>query len=185
MLKRITLTFVLINILFVNLATASDGLFYVQPSLLLQSITADTGNYRGISPKFAAGYGTVLGQGFYLAGELGISGGTLEITKNTFVAKSGVDSNRTVDFAIIPGVMISQNSLVFARTGVTNSKFNELNDNSTGYELGIGLQMALLNSWLIRGEYYYSGYDNAGNDTYKTSSLTADNFVFGVVYSFR
>src|SRR6185437_3740542 len=105
---RFDLLKIILSVLFVtytNLSYASNSSVYLYPNVLLQSVTSDDSNYRGISPKLALGYGTILGQSFFLAAEVSATIGTAELSNNTDILGTSVRVNRSYDFSILPGML--------------------------------------------------------------------------------
>ncbi len=166
---------------YTNLSYASNSSIYLYPNVLLQSITSDDSSYRGISPKLALGYGTILGQSYFLAGEVSATVGTVELSNNTDTTGTSVRVNRSYDFSFLPGMLFSENTLGFIRLGVVSSNFSAPNDTVSGGEIGVGLQFAILNCWYIRGEYYYTTY----SATKDVGTPVSDTFALGAVYTFN
>lgn len=166
---------------YTNLSYASNSSIYLYPNVLLQSITSDDSSYRGLSPKLALGYGTVLGQSFFLAGEVSATIGTAELSNNTGTTGTSVRVNRSYDFSVLPGMLFSENTMGFLRLGVVSSNFSQPNATAAGGEIGVGLQFAVLNCWYIRGEYFYTAY-SAIKDV---GTPVSDTFALGAVYTFN
>lgn len=159
---------------------ANTSSLYVYPNVLLQSITSEDSSYRGISPKLALGYGTILGQSFFLAGEVSAAIGTAELSNNTDTTGISLRVNRSYDFSLLPGILFSENTLGYLRLGVVSSNFSEPDKSTTGGEIGVGLQFAVLNCWYIRGEYFYTTYGAIEN----LGTPVSDTFALGAVYTF-
>ncbi len=150
-------------------------------------ITANTsssnavGSYRGVPFNVFAGYGGVINQSFYLAGELGATLGTADIQDN------GLKSSYGYGVSIIPGVMLSDHTLGFARAGVVRARFPKQNSNSTGGEFGVGLQTSLTQCLDLRAEYDFIAYRSisgkTGGKAYSVSPRS-DQFNLGLVYKF-
>lgn len=174
-----TILFALL-ITYMNMSYASNSSIYLYPNVLLQSITSDDSSYRGISPKLALGFGTILGQSFFLAGEVGATIGTAILSNNTGDTNTSLRVNRSYDFSILPGMLFSESTLGFLRLGVVTSNFSQFNENVMGGEIGVGLQFAVLNCLYLRGEYYYTAY-GASKDV---GTPVSDTFALGAVYTF-
>jgi opacity protein-like surface antigen len=143
------------------------------------------GAYRGVPFNVFAGYGGVISQSFYLAGELFGTVGTANISDNTQLKTSyGYGAS------IIPGVMLSDHTLAYARAGVLRSRFTNNNANSTqtGGQFGLGMQTSLTQNVDLRGEYDFVAYQSKN---YKLGTTTAsiaprsDTFTVGLVYKFE
>lgn len=176
----IKVTLFALFVTYTNLTYASNSGIYLYPNILLQSITSDDSSYRGLSPKLALGYGSLLGQSFFLAAEIGATIGTAQLSNNTDTTGVSLRVNRSYDFSILPGMLFSENTMGFLRLGVVSSNFSEPNETSTGGELGVGLQFMVINCWSIRGEYYYTSY----GATHDVGTPVSDTFALGAVYTF-
>ena len=165
--------------LFTNLTHA--GSFYLYPSALLQSITAEDSSYRGVSPRLGVGYGTILGQSFFLAGEAGAMVGTAILSNNIGDTGISLRVNRAYDFSLLPGMLFSEGTMGYLRLGVSSSNFTGPNEKVTGGILGVGLQLNVINCWFIRGEYFYTAYGPVSD----LGNPVSDTFALGVVYTFK
>lgn len=118
--------------------------------------SAFLGNYRGIPVNLFAGYGGVVSENFYLAGELD---GTITTAKlnNT----GGLKSTYAFGLSALPGIMLSDHTLAFARVGVNNTRFSQLEKNMVGGKFGAGMQTSLTQNVDLRGEYDYTIYRTA------------------------
>lgn len=165
---------------YTSMSYASNSSLYLYPNVLLQSITSDDSSYRGLSPKLALGYGTVLGQSFFLAGEVSATVGTAILSNNTDINGTSLRVNRSYDLSILPGMLFSENTMGFVRFGVVSSNFSSPNETVAGGEIGVGLQFAVLNCWYVRGEYFYTAYGSSQN----VGTPVSDTFALGAVYTF-
>ncbi|MDA8561590.1 hypothetical protein N9L02_00575 [Gammaproteobacteria bacterium] len=161
--------------------TCATGNFFLYPNVLLQTVTSNDSNYRGVSPKLAVGYGAILGQSFYLAGEASAAIGTAQISSN--ISTNGINAriNKTYDFSLLPGMFFSDNALVFVKLGAASSNFSTPNKYATGGELGLGLQFSILNCWHVRGEYFYTSYSSIEG----IKNPVSDTFALGAVFTFN
>jgi opacity protein-like surface antigen len=114
----------------------------------------NTQAYNGLYANGFAGYSLKAGQNnnLYLAGELFINTGTLPLNNNYY-------RRTTYGFgaSILPGLIIKQYTIAFARIGIANFRYNFSNSSFTGGQLGFGLQTAINPHWDVRGEYVYTG----------------------------
>jgi len=139
------------------------------------------GNYRGVPFNVFAGYGGIVNQNFYLAGELAATLATGDIQDN------GLKSSYGYGVSILPGVMLSDHTLAFGRAGIVRSRFPKQNSNSTGGELGLGLQTSLTQDIDLRGEYDFVAYraiNSTTNGTHYSTSPRSDQFNVALVYKF-
>lgn len=142
------------------------------------------GSFRGVPVNLFAGYGGNVNENFYLAGEVFGTVGTFNLTKNN----SGLKTDYTYGAAIIPGVMLSEQTLAYGRVGILKSHFPDASSNNrAGAQFGAGLQTTLAQNIDLRGEYDYIAYKSttarSGGNKF-TFSPRADQFNVGLVYKF-
>lgn len=137
------------------------------------------GNYRGIPFSVFAGYGGVLDQNFYLAGEAFGTIGTAEITNNY-----GLKTTYGYGASIVPGVLLSDHTVAFGRAGVVRTRFTDANTTRTGGQVGFGLQTNLTQNVDFRTEYDYTSYGTFNNNVGRVASPHADTFTVGLIYKF-
>lgn len=133
------------------------------------------GNFRGVPFSLFAGYGGILNQNFYLAGEVFGTPATAEISD-----KNLLKTTYSYGASVIPGVMLSDHTLAYGRVGVVRSRFSELNENANGAQFGFGLQTCLTQNIDLRAEYDFTAYKSVSN----VSSPRQDAFNLGLVYKF-
>lgn len=137
------------------------------------AVGGNPGVFRGIPVKLFAGYGTMLGQSFYLAGEVLGTLGTGDIsTSNNMKTSYGMGAS------VLPGVMLNDNAMMFVRAGVVRSRFPSVGKMSNGGQLGLGMQTSLTQNMDVRGEYTYTEYSNVG----AVKSPRTDEYTLGLVY---
>lgn len=166
---------------------------YVGASVGIINNTADVkangsnftgGAYRGVPFNLFAGYGGVISQSFYLAGELFGTVGTANISDNTQLKTSyGLGAS------VIPGIMLSDHTLAYARAGILRSRFPNGNGNTqTGGQFGLGMQTSLTQNVDLRGEYDFAAYQSKNYNLGTTTASVAprsDAFSVGLVYKFE
>lgn len=142
------------------------------------------GSYRGVPVNLFAGYGGSVNENFYLAGEIFGTAGTFNLTNN----KSDLKSDYTYGVAILPGALLSEQTVAYARLGVLKSHFPKgSNNNRAGAQFGAGLQTTLAQNVDLRGEYDYVAYKSVStrfNNNRVTVSPRADQFNVALVYKF-
>lgn len=111
-------------------------------------------NFRGLPFNLYAGYGGVISQNFYLAGEILATVGTINLD-NTY---GTVRSSYSYGVSILPGLMLSDHTLAFARLGVVRTHFNSIK--RVGGQVGLGLQTSVTQNIDVRGEYDYTAYSS-------------------------
>lgn len=137
------------------------------------AVGGNPGVFRGIPVKVFAGYGNMLSQAFYLAGELTATLGTGEIsTSNNMKTSYGFG------LSVLPGVMLNDNAMAYARVSYVKSRFSSLNSMVNGAQFGLGLQTSITQNMDVRGEYDYTDYANVG----AVRSPRADEYTVGLVY---
>lgn len=158
----------------------ANGSFYFGPSLILKNTISSYSNARQLSPRFSLGYGGLMSEGFYLAGEIFGMAGTIKVTNYTAVGANNVKNTNTFGFSIIPGIQISEYTIGYLRIGAVSARFPSVSKNAMGGQLGLGLQTSLTQAWDLRGEYVYTAYRSLNG----IGSAKADWFGVGLIYKF-
>lgn len=159
---------------------ATDPSPYVGASLGLNvnsSTNASFGNagvFRGLPLSIFAGFGGVVTESFYLAGEV-----TGTLTTGVISNKNKMKTNYGYGLSVLPGVMLNDNTLAFVRAGFVRTRFSDVNKMSTGGQFGFGMQSSITQNMELRGEYDYTSYANMGG----IKSPTTDAYTLGVVYN--
>jgi len=151
---------------------------YVGGSVGVDVNTNNNNNFRGVPFSVFGGYGTTVSQNIYLAGEVFGTVGTASLNDN------GLKSTYGYGVSVIPGLMLSDRVMAFARAGVVRTHFSPTgvrNTNDTGGQLGLGLQTGLTQNLDLRGEYDYTSYGKFSG----LSKVTSDQFSLGLVYRFE
>lgn len=149
-------------------------------------LTVNTGSssavdtyYRGIPVNLFAGYGGIVSDSFYLAGELNATAGTFDVSGyNTIKTSYGLG------LSILPGMMLSDHTMAFVRAGIVGSHFTNANENRFGGEAGFGLQTSLTQSLDLRGEYDWIAYKSTTANNF-TGTPRSDQFNLALVYNFN
>jgi opacity protein-like surface antigen len=179
MFKKILVTAVIASAM--NVAVASPvpyvgaSLGIVNNSTTSGVVNGSAGVFRGMPFSVLAGYGGVLSQGFYLAGELAGTVGTGEISNS-----NGLKTTYGYAASVVPGVMLSEHTLGFARAGVVRSRFSNVSSMATGGQFGVGMQAGLTQNVDLRGEYDFTAYRSVGN----VGAPRSDAFNLGLIYKF-
>ena len=151
---------------------------YMGASVAVKTNTANNTNYRGIPANLFLGFGANAGQGVYLGGEVSGTLGSVAMTDN------GLKSTYGYGVSFIPGIMISDHTMGYARLGLVRSHFSPQGASSntvSGAQFGLGLQTSLMQSWDLRGEYDYIAYNSLQG---VSGSPKTDEFNLGLVYKF-
>ena len=141
------------------------------------------GSYRSVPFNVFAGYGGVLTQNFYLAGEFTGTLTTIGVNDN-----GQVKSTYSYGLGILPGMMLNDRTLAFVRLGVVRTRFSEFNKSQTGGQIGFGLQTSLTQSVDLRGEYDFTAYRSVSDRYYGyrySASPRQDAFNLSLVYKFE
>jgi opacity protein-like surface antigen len=161
---------------------ASVGITNNTSTVKVEDNSFTGGAYRGVPFNVFAGYGGVVNQNFYLAGEISGTVGTANISENTQLKTSyGYGAS------IIPGLMLSDHTLAFARAGVVRSWFSSSESNTwqNGGQLGLGMQTSITQNVDLRTEYDFVAYEaksyTVGNSSASTAPR-ADQFNIALVY---
>ncbi|HTM63122.1 MAG TPA: outer membrane beta-barrel protein [Gammaproteobacteria bacterium] len=137
------------------------------------TVGGNPGVFRGVPVKLFAGYGSVLSQSFYLAGEFFATLGTAEISTSNLMKTS-----YGFGISALPGLMLNDNTMAYVRAGLVRSRFSSVNSMVTGGQLGLGLQTSVTQNMDLRGEYTYTDYKNVGT----INSPRTDEYTLGLVY---
>lgn len=154
-------------------------------------ITANTatsqtyGSYRGVPFNVFAGFGGLVYQNFFLAGELTATLGTAEISNH-----GAVQTNYGFGASLLSGFEFCDHTLIFARAGVVNTRFSRvrvpddsIRTNATGGEFGLGMQTALTPTIDIRGEYDFIAYRSISAGSY-SAKPRSDVATASLIYKF-
>jgi len=136
-------------------------------------------NFRGVPLNVFAGYGGVITQRFYLAGEFSGTIATAEISDD-----HGLKTNYGYGVSILPGYMLTDHTLGFVRGSVVRSRFSDVGKTQTGGQVGVGLQTTLTQNIDVRGEYDYTSYGSFNNSIGNISSPSSDAFNAALIYKF-
>lgn len=153
------------------------GAPYLGASIGVVDNIAKTASYRGAPLTINGGYGAVVNQSLYLAGEVFATIGTFTLTNNSFV--NNLQTTYGYGASFIPGVMISDHTMTYARLGVVKTRFTNYSKTVTGGQIGLGLQTSVTQNWDLRGEYDYTKYNK-----FSGISASTDAFNLGLVYKF-
>ena len=162
MLKKYIFTVLLMALS--SAATAYSRVYpYLGGSLGITANTATTntfGSFRGVPVSVFAGFGGIVYQNFFLAGELTGTLATAEISNH-----GAVQTNYGYGVSVLPGFEFCDHTLIFARLGAVRTHFSRvrvptdsIKTDVTGGQFGLGMQTALTPAIDIRGEYDFICY---------------------------
>jgi opacity protein-like surface antigen len=164
---------------FAAVAVSASAAPYVGFGTGVITNTATNTNYRGMPGNIFLGYGANIGQGVYLAGEVTGRFGAVTITDN------GLKSTYVYGLSFIPGLMISEHTLGYARIGLSRTHFSPQAPGQSatvaGINLGFGLQTGLTQNWDLRGEYVYTASRSVTN---VSGNPRTDETTLSLVYKF-
>lgn len=154
------------------------GAPYLGAGLGVVDNTSGSGNFRGAPLTVNAGYGATVNQTVYLGGEvLGVIG---TATLNNNPNSNNLRTTYGYGASFIPGIMMSDHTMTYARVGLVRSRFTKYSTTATGSQFGLGLQTNVTQNWDVRGEYDYTSYGR-----FSGVSPKADAFNIGLVYKFE
>jgi hypothetical protein len=133
------------------------GNTYVGGSLALQSVSAQSSRFHGWRPGVLIGYGDMLDDDYYLAGEFMYS--VAGAISNTYPNRN--DSLRLspgFTFSFIPGMVLTRTTMVYLRLALEVDKVAVSDKSLTGGLLGAGFEFLLTPSWSLRPEVDYTFY---------------------------
>lgn len=140
---------------------------------------ANTANYRGMPMNVFAGIGGIVAENVYLAGEVGATPTTADIGNENGMLKTTYSYGASV----LPGVMLSDHTMAFARVGAVETHFSNAGTTKAGFIGGIGMQTSVMQNVDIRGEYDYTGYHTLSHDDFRAAPHM-DAVNLGLVYKF-
>ena len=186
MFKKILVSFAMLTST-VGIAAAAGPAPYIGAGVGVTTNTSSNGFFgsnRGVPFNVLAGYGGVISDKFYLAGELNGTAGTAVLTDHGIVK-----TTYGYGASILPGVMLNERTLAFVRAGVVRSRFSELGKNQTGGQVGFGLQTNVTQNVDLRGEYDFTAYrsikQNFGGGFALSSAPRQDAFNVSLIYKFE
>lgn len=152
---------------------------------------------RGAIANIFGGYGAIVSQNIYLGGEafasLSSTESDVKIDSLNPHIKDSIRVKQSYGVSFIPGVMLSDHTMAYARVGVVRSRFEvkeatptasaTTRKTLTGGQLGVGMQTSLAQNLDLRGEYDYTRYRSATFGDNKLSPRT-DQFNLGLIYKF-
>jgi opacity protein-like surface antigen len=160
----------------INTNTSSSAAYGKNSSGFTLSAPA---NYRGVPFSACVGYGGVISDAYYLAGEVEGTVATADISNN-----NGLKTSYGYGASVIPGLMLSDHTLAFARAGVERTHFTNANTTQTGGKFGLGLQTTVTQNIDVRGEYDFTAYRSLNNSIGRVASPRSDAFNVGLIYKF-
>jgi opacity protein-like surface antigen len=148
-------------------------------------VNSGDGSYRSLNAQLFGGYGAMLNESWYLAGEIFGTPGNAKISDRPNSATATTYSYKTSwdwGLSIIPGYMLNNSTMAYLRGGWVQTRFNGSNVSQTksGWQLGAGMETAIAQNWDLRGEYVYSRFKNVNN----LGNVNSDRVNVGVVYKF-
>jgi opacity protein-like surface antigen len=177
MLKKLSLG----TIIFMASATLSyAGLFYMGPSLQYESVKGDGASYQTLSPRLTVGYAEKLEYPYYLAGEIfGVAGNI-----NGHPDDSDLKNTPSFGIAILPGMMISDNTFLYGRLGTVATSFAASDSYTWGGQIGAGVETAITDTWDIRTEYIFTQYGDVDGDS-SVGSPHSNLVAVGFIHRFK
>lgn len=174
-MKKKIFLFSLCTALTANFAFAETAP-YVGAGFGITTNTSENGNFRGMPFNLFAGYGGVLADCYYIAGEFFVIPGTISFSDH------GLKSTYDYGLSILPGLLLSDRTIVFVRGGVVRTRFNE-KETKTGGQVGLGMQVTLTQNIDMRYEYDFSAYGSF-NKKHSTQEPRNDTFNLAIIYKF-
>jgi opacity protein-like surface antigen len=111
--------------------------------------------YTGAEGTLFAGYSTIWQQ-MYAAFEVFAQNSATAIDYR--VPAGSARSNWNYGLSVLPGYLLTDQTLGYLRLGGVHSRFNNRSSHINGAQFGFGMQTALSNAWEIRGEWDFTCY---------------------------
>ena len=179
--------------------------FGVNHQLFEDKIEGATIDFGGTGAIFNvnAGYGALVAPRIYLGGEL-LANATTSNVEGMKLDDDSVSLKLKTKYSygasIIPGVMISDNTMAYARVGIVRTRFDVKQtadfdatdlfptgsdqNTVTGGQFGLGMQTKVINNVDLRGEYVYSSY-HSFNTMDNNIDPSSGQATVGVVYKIQ
>ncbi|WP_298626852.1 outer membrane beta-barrel protein [uncultured Legionella sp.] len=162
----------------------------------------------GVFGTLFAGYGTLVHDNYYLAGEANLNISTTQSRSynHEYYHQSFADTvikiKNSIGLSILPGYQFTSNTLFYGRLGITNSTFKEnttdislfnYTTKKTGFRYGLGVKQNITNRLALRMDYSRIDYASINTGTFdpvgkvrKTTQMTASQQLveFGLVVNF-
>lgn len=139
------------------------------------SVNGNAGVFRGVPVKAFLGFGGAINEDFFLAGEATATLGTFEMSN-----RNKMKTSYGYALSILPGLMMNDSTVAFARAGFTRIRFTNVNKMSSGALVGLGMQTSFTQHIDIRGEYDYTSFNEIGG----INTPRTDEYTLGMVYKF-
>lgn len=139
------------------------------------------GNFRGLPFNAFLGYGGLVSQNCYLSGEIGGTVGTATLSNGQLKTSYGYGAS------LLPGLILSDFTMGYARLGVVRSRFSDQGQTVTGGQLGAGIQTNLTQNIDIRVEYVFTAYQSFNGSAGGYGHVDAprsDACNLGLIYKF-
>lgn len=147
---------------------------------------------KGVLGEIFAGYGRYFNW-FYIGGELGAnySGANTSFGINDY--RSSFQTRESYKLALLPGVKLSETTLLYARLGYVRTLFAaqergtpqgvvNTSDWGNGYGFGVGFESLLYKNLSLRGEYTYTTYSTFSSAIDTRFLPTNNQFIFSLIY---
>jgi outer membrane immunogenic protein len=146
----------------------------------------DSATKDGYLGSLFAGYSTIIGSSFYLGGELNVDGSTTHFSGDSNVRTTTARLNRVYGISVLPGFVVSDNTLVYARLGLVKAHYSirdyadkfGYNANKTGdvngKRYGVGVSQNISPNLNLRLEYSRINYSSI-NTSGKVAGLVTIN----------
>lgn len=137
-----------------------------------------TSSFRGAPIGVLAGYGGSINDYYYLAGELDAT-----LLTSTMSGNGLLKSTYGYGVSVLPGVMLSEHTVAFARVGLVRTQFSNIEKYATGGQVGLGLQTNVTQNLDVRAAYDFTAY-NAMNTYAGSIAPRSDVTTLSLVYKF-
>lgn len=186
MFKKI---FYIVSIFVGSLSNLFAGTFYAVPTITYQSFfNSDDVRYEAITGRLALGYGDLLNEWAFIAGEIFANPKSIKINDKPLEDSNGEPINDlslktkySYGVSVLPTMILDGMTKAYIRLGLIYTNFANFDQTERGYQVGIGLDFELTPCWVIRGEYDYNKYGSLD----QLASVRAEEMNIGIVYTFN
>lgn len=160
---------------------------------------ADSGSTNGVAGQLHAGYGYAFNNWAYLGAE-GFYQNTFNSVTIDQLGMPSFAQSQSYGFSILPGYIINPSNLAFLRLGWIRSEFVDVTSAGqmgglfdtwlSGYEVGLGYEIAVYQNLSLVAEYDYSAYQPTSQFTdqggiARSSRISFSDNYFGVGLNYR
>lgn len=155
----------------------SYATFYIGPGAVYQTVNVTGARYDDIAPKLTVGFSGTFPcplsplyagiEGFYIPTTVNLTNNISNIPDTSVNLKT----NYSIGAAILAGFDLDKVFKPYGRVGVLSTYFSTYKGNRSAYQVGLGFDVTVSQSWGARGEYNYNIYQSISGAQPKQQEL--------------